>query len=212
VVAAVLIYVARNVAFRRGVKIPLISGVLHAVRGVLGRVWTTFLLRFRRYVETVVERVPGAAALRAVPSLVPSRSMRWGRIGSLSPREQVLFYYLSVVRRAHRRGIERRGAQTPYEFSSDLAPRLAESEGDMQALTAAFVQARYSRHELPEDEVSRVRTSWQRVKDALRQVRERPGANVQLPRRFRSDGIDSDPVATPSDRIKEWVRETWHRK
>jgi excisionase family DNA binding protein len=26
---------------------------------------------------------------------------------------------------------------------------------------------------------------------------------------FRSDGIDPDPVDTPSDRIKDWVRETW---
>lgn len=212
VIAAVLIYVLRHVAFRRGVKIPLIGGVLNAVRSALGRAWSTLLLRFRRYVATAVERVPGAAALRTVPSLVPSRGMRWGRIGSLSPREQVLFYYLSVVRRAHRHGIERRGAQTPYEFSTELAPRLAESEGDMNALTAAFVQARYSRHEVRQDEVSRVRTSWQRVKDALRKVRARAGTNQQSPRRFRSDGIDPASVGTPSDRVKDWVRETWHRK
>lgn len=31
------------------------------------------------------------------------------------------------------------------------------------------------------------------------------------PRRFHSDGIDTDPVDIPSDRIKGWVRATWHQ-
>jgi hypothetical protein len=173
VIALVLIYVLRNVALRRAVKIPLIGGVLNAVRGALGRVWATLFSRVRNYVASVVEHVPGAGVLRAVPSLVPRGSMRWGRIGSLSPREQVVFYYLSVVRRAHRHGIDRRGAQTPYEFSAQLAPRLMEAESDMNDLTHAFVQARYSRHEVPEDDVSRIRASWQRVKAALRGVKDR---------------------------------------
>lgn len=31
-------------------------------------------------------------------------------------------------------------------------------------------------------------------------------------KRFISDGIEGNPNAVPSDRIKEWVRETWHRR
>lgn len=212
VVAAVVIYVLRHAALRGVVKIPVIGGVLNAVRVALGQMWSMLLSRLRGYVATVVEHVPGAGALRAVPALMPRGNLRWGRIGSLSPREQVVFYYLSVVRRAHRHGIDRRGAQTPYEFSAELAPLLVEAESDMNDLTHAFVQARYSRHEVPEDEVSGIRANWQRVKRALRSVRERGGAGTKSPQSFRSDGIDPDPVEIPSDRIKNWIRGTWHRK
>jgi len=91
----------------------------------------------------------------------------------------VLYFYLSVVRRAHRPGIDCRGYPTQYAFSADLAPRLAEAEGDMDALTDAFVEARYSRHDVPDVEVSRIRANWQRVKAALRGVRNRSEARTE---------------------------------
>jgi Domain of unknown function (DUF4129) len=180
VVAAVVVYVLRTFAPRRAVRIPLIGGVINAVRGALVQVWAALRSRFRGYVATVVQHVPGArGVLRAVPSIVPRGSLPFRRIGSLPPREQVLYFYLSVVRRAHRHGIDRRGSQTPYEFSADLAPRLAEAEGDMDALTDAFVEARYSRHDVPDVEVSRIRANWQRVKAALRGVRNRSEARTE---------------------------------
>jgi hypothetical protein len=216
IVVAVVVYLLRNFGPWRAFRIPLLGGVLHAVRGALAQMWTALRSRFRGYMTTVVERVPGArGVLRAAPSILPRGSLPFRRIGSLPPREQVLYYYLSVVRRAHRRGIDRRGSQTPFEFSADLAPRLTAAEGDMDALTDAFVEARYSRHDVPDVEVNRVRTSWQRVKAALRGVRRRSDGERpmgQSPRPFRSDGIDLDPVDRPSDRIKDRVRETWHRE
>lgn len=41
---------------------------------------------------------------------------------------------------------------------------------------------------------------------------ERLLAGSRVQRQFRSDGIDTDPVDRSSDRIKDWVRETWHRE
>jgi hypothetical protein len=149
------------------------------VRGAMVSVWAALLARFRGYAAAMVEHVPGAARLRAVPSMVPRGRLGFRRVGSLPPREQVLYYYLSVVRRAHRQGVDRRGSQTPYEFSADLAPRLAEAEGDMDTLTDAFVQARYSRREVPEMELGRIRGSWQRVRAALRDVKSRVASGVK---------------------------------
>lgn len=179
VAAAVVVYLLRTFAPRRAMRILLIGGVLNAMRGALGKAWTALWSRFRGYVATVVERLPGARVLRAVPSMVPRMSLPLRRIGRLTPREQMLYYYLSVVRRAHRHGIDRRGSQTPHEFSADLAPRLTAAQGDLEDLTAAFVAARYSRHEISEPEAGRIRAGWQRVKAALRGIRNRLDAGVK---------------------------------
>jgi len=92
------------------------------------------------------------------------------RLGGLSPREQVLYYYLSILQRARQRGIPRRAAQTPREYSATLEPSLPEVQQEIGTLTDAFVEARYSRHIIGSDRVSQVRVSWQQVKAALRAV------------------------------------------
>jgi small-conductance mechanosensitive channel len=179
VIVAVAVYLLRTFKPRNIPRIPILGGMLHAVRGALVNIWAALLARFRGYVATVVERVPGARALSAVPSIIPRGRLPFTRVGSLPPREQVIYYYLSVVRRAHRQGIDRRGSQTPHEFSAHLAPRLAEAGSDLETLTDAFVEARYSRHDLPDLEVGRIRASWQRVRAALRGARNRLDTSVK---------------------------------
>lgn len=178
VVAMVVVYLLRTVTLRRASRIPLLGGVIQAVRGALVQAWAAFRSRLRGVVATMVEHVPGArAVLRVAPSFVPSGKLPFRRISHLPPREQVLYYYLSVVHRARRHGIHRTGSQTPYEFSDELATHLSEAQGDMAALTTAFVEARYSHHAIPEEELGRIRVSWQQVKAALRRVRQ--GTDLQ---------------------------------
>jgi hypothetical protein len=82
----------------------------------------------------------------------------------------VIRFYLSAVRRAGREGIARLPSETPLEFEAVLAPRLGDAEPDMRALTTAFMEARYSRREVEEDEIGQIRACWQRVRRALRRV------------------------------------------
>jgi hypothetical protein len=83
----------------------------------------------------------------------------------------VLYYYLSVLRRADERGIPRRPAQTPDEYRARLGPSLPQAEEEVNQLTDAFVEARYSRHTVEREQARRVRESWQRVKAALRALK-----------------------------------------
>jgi hypothetical protein len=122
----------------------------------------------------MAQRVPLGLALRVQEPLGASRLLRFTRLGALSPREQVLHYYLSIVHHAGRRGFPRHPSQTPHEFSGALAPRLREAEGDMNLLTDAFVEARYSHHGVEEEKVGSIRLSWQRVRAALRRVKGSP--------------------------------------
>jgi hypothetical protein len=95
------------------------------------------------------------------------------RLGAASAREQVMFYYLSLLRRARERGFGRRPPQTPHEYEPVLEQQLPEAADDVAALTAAFEESRYSGHPVDAAAASAARERWGRVKQALRQ--KKPG-------------------------------------
>ena len=96
-------------------------------------------------------------------------------MAGLPPREQVRYFYLSTVRRAAGQGVQRQPSQTPGEFVHDLEVQWPQAELDEEALTEAFVSARYDAAEITKDEAREVKSIWQRVKQALRGPREPAG-------------------------------------
>jgi hypothetical protein len=111
------------------------------VLAALGRIWEALRRLLLRPLVAIVEHMPGGSALSRRTS-APGGPLRFLRLDSLSPREQVLYYFRNVVRRAERQGISRRGSQTPSEFGSSLAARLSEARDDMQLLTGPNALAR----------------------------------------------------------------------
>lgn len=102
--------------------------------------------------------------------------------GMASPRERVLQYYRSMVIRAGKQGMRRRKAQTPNEYAEVLAPALTGADEDVHALTSAYIEARYSRHEIDAPRAGTVRQVWHRVRAALRYARaEGSGSRRSLP-------------------------------
>ena len=101
----------------------------------------------------------------------------------LQPRQQITKLYLDTLDQARDKGIPRRPAQTPDEFAQHLSQRLRETQPDVSAdpssdatpdvndLTQQFIDARYSRHDVAEENVSRVSRYAQRVRQALSQIR-----------------------------------------
>lgn len=152
-------------------------GPLRLLRTLLG----AFLARLRGLAATVSAQLPGVlggwrrAAANATRPRLPLRRAH-------TPRDQIVRYYLSVIERADAQGYPRRPAQTPEEYAPTLAPHLAEADTDWTALTAEFVEARYSAHDLAPDDSSRARSHWQRVRDALRlKRRSAPGEQGDTP-------------------------------
>jgi hypothetical protein len=84
------------------------------------------------------------------------------------PREQVRRYYLAAVKEAEEEGARRRAGQTPSEFAGELAANWPESDQDIESLTEAFVDARYSTREIDELEAASARSAWRRLTRALR--------------------------------------------
>jgi hypothetical protein len=106
---------------------------------------------------------------------------RPGQPARRTDRGRILHYYLDVVRRARRAGVARRPWQTPDEYGLVLRAALPGDDlpQDMDLLTEAFVEARYSRHPIQTGLAHRVRVSWQRVKQALSFLRKRASVSEE---------------------------------
>jgi hypothetical protein len=122
--------------------------------------------------RTVRERLPhGLSGALPRDGSALTRPFRFFRLGGLAPRERVLYYYLSIVRRASQQGYPRQHHQTPREYQATLEPKLSEAHEDMSALTRAFLEARYSKREIVPEQERAVRARWERVKAAVRALK-----------------------------------------
>jgi hypothetical protein len=137
------------------------------LRAVARGIWFALVGHWREGVGTarrLLQREPKSPDLPAAPA--PVQRVWWP--GRLAPREQVLYYYASLLRRARRMGLPERGGATPYEYETTLAPHTADSADDLAELTAAFVQARYSGRPVEAVQARAARSYWWRASGALR--------------------------------------------
>ena len=98
---------------------------------------------------------------------------RFFRLGGLSPREQIRYFYLSTVRRAGERGVERDLTETPLEYAEELKESWPEVDAEVEELTAAFLKARYSDNPITGEDIPQIKETW---KDVRRQIRKPPDA------------------------------------
>jgi hypothetical protein len=110
-----------------------------------------------------------AALLARAPSV--TKSFRFFFPGRLPPRQLIRYFYLSTTRRAAQAGQPRGKSETPYEYQASLDQQYPELEPDLEGLTDAFVQARYSADPLDKEDATAVKPLWQRIRAALRRKR-----------------------------------------
>ena len=169
--------------FWLAVGIPAIAAVYFFLRdrdympdgAGLGRLWRLFvewLLALLRGVANEVEdiRIAIQTVLGIDPNVKLSKVAPWRfiRVNALPPREQVRYFYLSALRHASRRGVERRRHRTPLEYVDDLSARWPGARDDTRALTDAFLKARYTREDIADAEAGAARTIWKRLRAALK--------------------------------------------
>ena len=143
---------------------------IRALRAFLITLWR----RLVGLAEAASERIPRRLSLRRARRGLSEAPFRFFRLGALSPRERILYYYLSILRRAERQGFPRQRAQTPHEYDVTLGPHLPQARQEMDLLTQAFVEARYSQHVIEPGQARRVRVDWQKVKAALQALKRKP--------------------------------------
>ncbi len=80
--------------------------------------------------------------------------------------------YASLLHLAAGHGVPREEAETPYEFGGRLDRALPGVEGEVAAITEAYVQARYGGRRASAEEVEALRARWQRLRETV----EGPGS------------------------------------
>ena len=89
------------------------------------------------------------------------------RLRSLDPRRRVYFFYLAMIRRAGEQGLARHPSHTPSEYAATLEKGLPTEGEDIESITDAFIQARYSRQEVDSQKADFVKATWERIRRAL---------------------------------------------
>lgn len=118
----------------------------------------------------------GFARLRGNVQL--STPFRFWNLRRAAPRDQVLYYYLSILRRAGDLGIRRRPSQTPDEYDPVLGTEVSDAEADVHALTEAFDRARYDAGPVDPAQAGAVRAVWERLRAALQSKRRQPPSDA----------------------------------
>lgn len=170
IVVGMVVYILR--AYLR--DHPGALNALNALRPVRGlrQWWAALRRRLGGWAEALDERLPREWLRRWRRRQAPASPFSFFRLGAQSSRGQILYYYLSLLRRAGELGFPRRPAQTPREYEPTLAANLPEAQTETDRLTQAFVEARYSRRSIEVNDVRRVRAYWERMRAAL-QARRR---------------------------------------
>lgn len=96
------------------------------------------------------------------------RPFRFIRINGLTPRQQIRYFYLSTVKRAADRGVERKADETPLEYVANLQENWPEAAEELDTLTDAFLHARYGHEELEKEDAQQVKKRWKTVKRQLK--------------------------------------------
>jgi hypothetical protein len=86
---------------------------------------------------------------------------------ALDPRRRILFFYLAMIRRGGEQGWTRKLSQTPSEYAVHLEKVLPSASEDIDSITEAFIQARYTRQEIDVNSADRIKAIWGRIRRAL---------------------------------------------
>jgi hypothetical protein len=154
--------------------------VLQAMRKMPGWAWLARFWDWLRGAFRTVRAGISDAVATGWERLQPRRRLMpelggWINLRRLDPRQRVYFFYLALVRRSGETGLPRRQSQTPTEFAATLDSALPEAEPDIDGLTTAFIEARYTPRPVEAEKVNVVKEYWEHIKRALRGKRAESG-------------------------------------
>lgn len=86
----------------------------------------------------------------------------------LPAREQVLLTYRAMLEWNSRNGIPRKVGQTPYEYARILAAIAPANLSEIEAITASFMEARYTAHAIQLENARQMSADWARLRGGLR--------------------------------------------
>jgi hypothetical protein len=162
VIFALSQYIKANAfLFRRIAQIPFIRWFSNIAQYI----WS-WLIGANKTIVTIVSA--GLRRLRP-PSAAFNRLDRiLRRPGGLTPREQVIEIYLTLLELGQKIGPARRNAETPYQYSRNIIGVHPDVSNEVMDITEAFTEARYSSHPIQAETVPTLRKKWEHLRENLR--------------------------------------------
>ncbi|PWH17188.1 MAG: hypothetical protein DDG60_02795 [Anaerolineae bacterium] len=147
--------------------------VLQVMRQRPSLTWLFALWERLRFLWKRAQKEVGQAVKAGLERIRPRREPGWSMgawlsLRKLTPRQTVFFYYHALLRRSSESGLARHPSQTPAEFAVRLDSALPEAEPDVEALTGAFIEARYAPQPVQPEQASRAREIWEHLRKLLR--------------------------------------------
>jgi hypothetical protein len=105
---------------------------------------------------------------QTVPKSISREMQQFFNFRRLSPRQQVVFYYLRLIDRSKKSGVNRKPHQTPNQFASDLEQVVPEVRKEVDELTGSFNEARYSQHPVSDQQTSVAQRLWRKIVKSLK--------------------------------------------
>ncbi len=149
------------------------ADLLTALRQRPGLAWLSKVWHWLRGTWQAAQKGLAQAVSAGLERIRPRQSLSrvvggWINLRKLGPRQRVFFFYQAFLRRSGESGLPRSLSQTPLEFASRLDSALPEAEPDIEALTNAFIEARYTPRPVQPEQASRVKEVWEHLRKALR--------------------------------------------
>jgi hypothetical protein len=156
-------YLSQNVALWKTItSFPLFRWIGGTLRGF----WA-WIRGANRQISSLVQA--SIKRLRAQRVSISAQGIRRiFNLSRMSPRERIIYFYLSLVQLSGERGIDRRPAQTPYQYERQINNAIPEIEPDLHTLTDTFLEARYSQHPFEPAQSEKAGSLWDRMKEIIR--------------------------------------------
>ena len=154
---------------RAGLRQVGVIAFTRAMLVLLGQALLRLLRTGRRAAAWALSVLPTRRRTDATPR--PRLARRLRILGS-GPRARIEYYFLSIVQRAASLGVPLARGETAEEFSARLPQHAPEVNPDLDALTTAFIAARYGPREARDQDAERARLSWAAVRARLRARRQ----------------------------------------
>ncbi len=120
-----------------------------------------------RQLATVVDN-----SINRIRSLISQNSVSIDPIGRLSrllpARQRIMLIYVTMIRWNSHNGINRKDNQTPNEYARVLSFALPDNIPDIDGVTQAFIEARYTRHSISNQQANNVQEAVDRIQAAIR--------------------------------------------
>jgi len=164
---AIVYFIQQNsLIFMGALRLPVIGWLLRGIKTI----WAWLTLSGKQISASVAAGL--TRIFRSLPRSVTRQMRQFLNFKALTPRQQVIFYYLRLIERSRKSGVDRQQYQTPSQFAASLEQAVPDVRPEVDEFTGEFVEARYSQHPVSKQQTTAAQRLWSVIVKRLHPVKK----------------------------------------